>query len=211
PMPPGRALPRDADAVILFGTKSTLGELAFLRAQGWDHDILAHARTGGRVLGLCGGFQMLGRSIADDAGADGPAGRAQGLGLLDVYTELSLAKTVRTVQGHCLRTGLPVSGYEIHVGRTAGPDCARALFNFQGHRDGARSADGLIEGSYLHGMFTDDDFRRAWLRQAGADGGSALEFGAAVEAALEALADGVEEALDIDSLLACAAAPSAVP
>ncbi len=207
-VPPGRALPRDADAVILFGTKSTLGELAFLRAQGWDHDILAHARTGGRVLGLCGGFQMLGHSIADDAGADGPAGRAQGLCLLDVYTELSLAKTVRTVQGHCLRTGLPVSGYEIHVGRTAGPDCARALFNFQGRRDGARSADGLIEGSYLHGMFTDDDFRRAWLRQAGADGGSALEFGAAVEAALEALADGVEEALDIDALLACAAAPS---
>jgi len=210
-VPPGRALPRDADAVILFGTKSTLGELAFLRAQGWDHDILAHARTGGRVLGLCGGFQMLGHRITDEAGADGPAGRAQGLGLLDVSTELSLAKTVRTVQGHCLRTGLPVSGYEIHVGRTAGPDCVRALFNLQGRRDGARSADGLVEGSYLHGMFTHDDFRRAWLRQAGADGSSTLDFGTAVEAALEALADGVEEALDIHALLACAAAPSVAP
>ena len=206
-VPPGRALPRDADVVILFGTKSTLGELAFLRAQGWDHDILAHARAGGRVLGLCGGFQMLGRSIADDTGADGRAGQADGLGLLDVDTDMSSAKTVHSVQGHCLRSHLPVSGYEIHVGRTIGRDCARPLFNLEGRTDGARSADGLVEGSYLHGMFTHDDFRQDWLRQAGTEGRSTLAYGAAVEAALEALADGVEEALDIDGLLACAARP----
>ena len=206
-VPPGQALPRNADVVILFGTKSTLGELAFLRAQGWDHDILAHARAGGRVLGLCGGFQMLGRSITDHAGTDGPAGRADGLGLLDVRTELSSAKTVGAVQGHCLRSRLPVSGYEIHVGHTTGADCARPLFDLGGRTDGACSADGLVEGSYLHGMFTDDDFRRAWLRQAGAEARSTLQYDAAVEAALEALADGVEEALDIDRLLACAATP----
>ena len=210
-VPPGRALPRDADVVILFGTKSTLGDLAFLRAQGWDHDILSHARAGGRVLGLCGGFQMLGRSIADEAGADGRTGQADGLGLLNVHTDMSSAKTVHTVQGHCLRSNLPVSGYEIHVGRTTGPDCDRALFNLEGGTDGARSADGLVEGSYLHGIFTHDDFRRAWLRQAGAEGNSTLEYGPRVEAALEALADGVERALDIDRLLACAAQPSIMP
>ena len=206
-VPPGQALPRNADVVILFGTKSTLGELAFLRAQGWDHDILAHARAGGRVLGLCGGFQMLGRSITDHAGTDGPAGRADGLGLLDVRTDMSSAKTVGAVQGRCLRSRLPVSGYEIHVGHTTGADCARPLFDLGGRTDGACSADGLVEGSYVHGMFTDDDFRRAWLRQAGAEARSALQYDAAVEAALEALADGVEEALDVDRLLACAATP----
>ena len=210
-VPPGRPLPRDADAVILFGTKSTLGELAFLRAQGWEHDILAHARAGGRVLGLCGGFQMLGRTIDDAHGTDGPAGRAPGLGLLDVQTDMSAAKAVQTVRGRCARTGMPVAGYEIHVGRTTGPDCARPMFDLEGRNDGARSADGRVEGSYLHGMFTHDGFRRAWLRQAGAATTSTLNYDAAVETALDALADGVEQALDIDALLACAAPPLANP
>ncbi len=210
-VPPGDPLPRDADVVILFGTKSTLGDLAFLRAQGWDHDILAHARAGGRVMGLCGGFQMLGRTIEDEQGTDGPPGRAPGLGLLDVQTDMSVAKAVQTVRGHCVRTGLPVTGYEIHVGRTDGRDCIRPLFDLDGRTDGARSPDGLIEGSYLHGMFTDDGFRRAWLKQAGANDSSTLDYGAAVESALDALADGVEQALDIDALLACATAPRTVP
>ena len=206
-VPPGRPLPRDADVAILFGTKSTLGELAFLRAQGWDHDILAHARAGGRVLGLCGGFQMLGRTVDDAQGTDGAPGRARGLGLLDVHTDMSAVKAVQSVRGRCVRTRLPVSGYEIHVGRTTGPDCARPLFELDDRMDGARSRDGRIEGSYLHGLFTDNGFRRAWLRQAGAGGDSPLDYGAAVEAALNALADGVEEALDIDRLLACARTP----
>ena len=208
-VPPGDPLPRDADVVILFGTKSTLGDLAFLRAHGWDHDILAHARAGGRVLGLCGGFQMLGRTIDDAQGTDGPPGRAPGLGLLDVHTDMSAAKAVRTVRGRCVRTHLRVTGYEIHVGRTDGRDCVRPLFDLDGRADGARSPDGLIEGSYLHGMFTDDGFRRAWLQQAGASDSSTLDYGAAVESALDALADEVEQALDIDALLACATAPLA--
>ena len=210
-VPPGDPLPRDADVVILFGTKSTLGDLAFLRAQGWDHDILAHARAGGRVLGLCGGFQMLGRTIEDAQGTDGPPGQAPGLGLLDVHTDMSVAKAVHTFRGHCVRTGSSVTGYEIHVGRTTGPDCKRPLFELNEGTDGARSPDGRIEGSYLHGMFTDNAFRQAWLRQAGADGGSSLDYGAAVESALDALADGVEQALDIDALLACATAPLTAP
>ena len=209
-VPPGRPLPRDADVIILFGTKSTLGELAFLRAQGWDIDILAHARAGGRVLGLCGGYQMLGAAIVDPGGADGPPGRAEGLGLLDVNTEMTGTKTVRPVQGRCLNTELPVAGYEIHVGRTSGDDCARPLFDLDGRPDGARSADGLVEGSYVHGVFGNDGFRRAWLRRAGAGGGSELDYSTAVEQAIDRLADGVGRAIDIERLLACAAQPFGV-
>ena len=207
-VPPGRPLPRDADVVVLFGTKSTLGDLEFLRAQGWDHDILAHARAGGRVLGLCGGFQMLGTGIEDAEGIDGRSGHAIGLGLLDVHTEMSGSKAVHPVEGRCVSTGLPVTGYEIHVGRTVGKDCKRPMFDLEGRADGARSADGLIEGSYVHGVFTRDEFRSAWLRRAGADGGSSLDYGAAVDTALEALADGVEHAIDVEALFACAAKPS---
>ena len=204
-IPPGRPLPRDADVMILFGTKSTIGDLQFLRAQGWDHDILAHARAGGRVLGLCGGFQMLGAGIVDPDGSDGRAGQARGLGLLDVHTEMSGSKTVRPVAGNCANTDLAVTGYEIHVGRTTGGDCSRPMFNLDGRADGARSADGRIEGSYVHGVFAENEFRRAWLRRAGADARSNLDYGAAVEAALNAWADGVERAIDVDALLTCAA------
>ncbi|MYF70993.1 MAG: cobyric acid synthase [Proteobacteria bacterium] len=207
-IPPGRPLPRDTDVVILFGTKSTLGDLRFLRSQGWDHDILAHARTGGRVLGLCGGYQMLGSRIEDAEGVDGRPGQEPGLGLLDVHTEMSGSKAVRPVEGRCVSTGLPVTGYEIHVGRTTGKDCVRPMFDLGGRADGARSTDGLIEGSYVHGVFTEDEFRRDWLRRAGAAGRSSLDYGAAVEAALVAWADGVERAVDVDALLACAVSPS---
>ena len=206
-VPPGRPLPRDADVIILFGTKSTLGELAFLRAQGWDHDIHSHVRGGGRLLGLCGGYQMLGTGIADPDGTDGPPGQVDGLGLLDVRTEMTDTKTVRPVQGQCLITGLPVAGYEIHVGRTSGGDCERPLFDLDGRADGARSADGLVEGSYVHGVFGNDEFRRAWLRRAGAASGSQLDYSAAIEQAIDRMADGVEQAIDIEKLLACAAQP----
>ncbi len=206
--PPGKPLPRDADVIILFGSKSTVGDLSFLRAQGWDHDILAHARSGGRVLGLCGGFQMLGKSIVDRDGADGPPGETSGLGLLDVYTEMSAGKTVRSVQGHYANTSLPVSGYEIHVGRTCGKDTERPMFNFSGRAEGAVSADGLIQGSYVHGVFASNAFRRAWLRQCGAEGDTGLDYPAAVERSLDELADAVEKAVDIEALLACAARPT---
>ena len=207
-IPPGQPLPRDADVVILFGTKSTLGDLQFLRSQGWDHDILAHARTGGRVLGLCGGYQMLGSQIEDAQGVDGRAGQEAGLGLLDVRTEMSESKAVRPVEGRCVNTGSPVTGYEIHVGLTTGSDCERPMFELGGRADGARSANGLIEGSYVHGVFREDAFRRAWLQRAGAAGRSDLDYGAAVEAALDAWADGVEQAVDVEALLACAASPT---
>ena len=203
-VPPGRPIPRDCDVVLLFGSKSTLGELAYLRQQGWDHDILAHARGGGRVLGICGGFQLLGRRVHDPAGVDGSPGSAEALGLLDVETTMVADKTVQAVTGVCAVSGVPVSGYEIHAGRTRGPDCERAVFEIGGRRDGALSVDGRVAGTYLHGMFANDAFREQWLRRAGATALPGYGYAAAVEAALEALAEHVENAVDVDALLAAA-------
>ena len=207
-IPPGRPIPRDCDVVLLFGTKSTLGELAWLREQGWDHDILAHARSGGRVLGICGGFQLLGRRIHDPAGIDGPAGSAEGLRLLDVETTMSPEKTVRQVTGVCVDSGAPVSGYEIHAGETRGPDCKRAVFEIGGRRDGAVSVNGRVAGTYLHGMFANDVFRNTWLQRVAATSLQEYDYGASVEGALDALADHVERAVDVDVLLAAARPPT---
>lgn len=199
-IPPGRPLPRGADLVILFGTKSTLGDLAFLREQGWDHDIHAHARTGGAVLGICGGYQMLGRRISDPEGFDGVAGSADGLGLLDVETEMTAQKQVTPISGVCASSGHPLQGYEIHTGRTSGPDTGRPFATLDGAPDGARSANGRVQGTYLHGAFSADAFRRAWLEALGGSASQALDYEAAVDAALDELADGVEHVLDVDAL-----------
>ena len=201
-VPPGAALPRDADVVLLMGTKSTLGDLAFLRAQGWDHDVIAHARAGGRVLGLCGGYQMLGRRVRDPKGVDGPAGEAPGLGLLDVETEMGGEKSVRPVRGACARSGVPLAGYEIHMGTTTGADAARPFARIEGNADGAVSPDGRIEGCYVHGLFAGDAFRSLWLEGVRAGTGSTLAYEPAIERALDELAGGLEAALDIDALFA---------
>ena len=198
-----RPLPRDADVLVLPGSKSTLDDLACLRAHGWEHDILAHARAGGRVLGLCGGYQMLGRRVRDPAGADGSAGDAPGLELLDVETEMESEKAVRPVAGTCARTSAPIRGYEIHTGRTFGPDAARRPFaHLERGPDGALSADGRIEGTYVHGLFADDRFRSAWLERVRAASSSTLAWEPALEGAIDELADGLERALDVDALLA---------
>ena len=201
-VPPGTPLPRDADVVVLLGTKSTLGDLAFLRSQGWDHDVLAHARSGGRVLGLCGGYQMLGRRVRDACGVDGPAGEAAGLALLDVMTEMLGEKSVREMTGACARSSAPLAGYEIHMGRTTGPDTARPFAFLERGPDGAVSADGRIEGSYLHGLFSGDSFRASWLENVRSGGSSGLAYDAAIEQALDELADALEAALDVDAMLA---------
>ena len=204
-VPPGAPLPRDADVVVLPGTKSTLGDLAFLRSQGWDHDVIAHARSGGRVLGLCGGYQMLGRRVRDPGGVDGPAGEAPGLALLDVETVMEGEKSVRPVAGTCARSGAALSGYEIHMGATTGPDAARPfayLADGAPLADGAVSADGRVEGSYVHGLFAGDEFRARWLEGVRAGTSSALAYEPAVEQALDELADGIEAALDVEALFA---------
>jgi adenosylcobyric acid synthase len=196
---PGEAIPGNADVVILPGSKSTIGDLAFLRAQGWNIDIAAHVRRGGHVLGLCGGYQMLGRTIADPDGVDGREGTVDGLSLLDIDTVMSADKSTTLVTGTHVATGTPIEGYEIHLGRSAGADCARPLVMIADRPDGACSKDGRVQGTYLHGLFTQDAFRKAWLKNLGI--ASTLAYDARIESALDALADHVEAHLDIEQLL----------
>jgi adenosylcobyric acid synthase len=201
-IPPGEPLPGDADLVILPGSKSTIGDLAFLRAQGWDIDLAAHVRRGGRVLGLCGGYQMLGRVISDPDGVEGPAGSVAGLGLLDVETVLTGEKITAPVTALHLATGQNINGYEIHLGRTSGADCARPVLDIAGRMDGAASADGRISGTYVHGLFGSDSFRTAWL--AGFGRHSGLRYADSIETTLDALADHCEAHLDIDRIITIA-------
>ncbi|HYH37960.1 MAG TPA: cobyric acid synthase [Azospirillum sp.] len=197
----GQPLPGDADVVILPGSKATIADLAFLRAQGWDIDLAAHRRRGGRVLGICGGYQMLGRRVADPQGIEGPPGEAPGLGLLDVETVLSGPKVLTEAAGIDTATGVPVAGYEMHMGRTDGPDCARPMLRLDGGApDGAVSEDGLVAGCYLHGLFGSDAFRSAFLKGLGGQGGG-LAYEATVERALDAIADRLEACVDVDGLL----------
>ncbi len=200
---PGQPIPGDAALVILPGTKSTRGDLEFLRAQGWDIDLLAHHRRGGRILGICGGYQMLGQSVADPEGIEGAPGVTPGLGLLQVDTVMRADKRLAQVRATHAASGLAVSGYEIHIGRTEGPDRARPFAHVEGRPEGARSADGRVEGSYLHGLFAEDAFRAAWLAGLGvAEGGPA--YGATVDAVLDRLAAHLEAHLDVPGLLGLA-------
>lgn len=199
----GQALPADTDLVIIPGTKSTRADLAYVRAQGWDIDLAAHVRRGGHVLGICGGYQMLGRVIRDPTGCEGPPGEVAGLGLLEVETVMTADKRLtRTTATHCA-SGVAMTGYEIHIGATDGPDCARPFARVAAGGEGACSADGRISGSYLHGLFADDAFRAAWLAGLGAQA-SGLRYGSGVEATLDGLAAHLEAHLDVTRLLALA-------
>jgi adenosylcobyric acid synthase len=198
---PGRPLPVDADLVLMPGSKATLADLASLRAEGWDIDILAHARRGARVLGLCAGFQMLGRRIADPAGIEGLPGEAAGLGLLDVETTLGPRKALREIEGSELATGQPVRGYEMHVGITAGPGMLRPMLTLTDGTAGAVSADGRIAGCYLHGLFASDAFRRTLIAALGGSGDAGLVYEARIEATLDALSAHLERHIDVDALL----------
>ena len=200
---PGRAIPGDADLVILPGTKSARGDLAFLRAQGWDVDLAAHVRRGGHVLGICGGYQLLGREVADPEGIEGPAGADPGLGLLEVSTIMTPKKRLTEVAVIHVASGVGFHGYEIHIGETHGPDRARPFAHVDGAPEGAVSADGHIVGSYLHGMFRDDAFRAAFLANLGV-ASSDTAYDAGVEETLDALAAHLEGHLDVDGLLAAA-------
>lgn len=200
---PGEAIPGDARLVILPGSKSTRGDLDFLRAQGWDIDLAAHVRRGGHVLGICGGYQMLGKFVDDPQGIEGAPGRTPGLGLLDVETVMTPDKRLTRTEAVHAPTGLAISGYEIHIGRTEGADRARPFARIGGAPEGATSADGRVTGSYLHGMFSQDAFRAAYLAQIGV-AASGRSQGASVEAALDALADHLEAHLDVGGLLGLA-------
>jgi adenosylcobyric acid synthase len=201
---PGEAIPGDCDLVLLPGSKSTMADLKALKAEGWDIDIVAHHRRGGTVLGLCGGYQMLGRSIADPDGLEGAPGRVAGLGLLAVDTVLGGEKTTSPAAGRHVESGAAVSGYEIHLGASRGEDCARPFLQVDGRDDGAVSADGLVAGTYVHGIFAGDAFRRAFLAKLGAR--ATANYEADVEAALDALAQHLATHLDLDAILAIARA-----
>ncbi|MDB5408105.1 MAG: cobyric acid synthase CobQ [Rhodospirillales bacterium] len=202
---PGRALPGDADLVLLPGSKATLADLASLREAGWDIDIAAHVRRGGRVLGLCAGYQMLGRRIADPDGIEGKAGEAAGLGLLDVETVLGPAKILRERTGSDRATGEMVRGYEMHLGTTSGAATARPMLELDDgaarRPEGASSPDGLVAGCYLHGLFASDEFRAAFLGDLGGSGTSGLRYETRIETVLDALAAHLERDLDIDRLI----------
>ena len=199
----GEAIPGDTDLVILPGSKSTRGDLAFLRAQGWDVDLAAHLRRGGCVLGICGGYQMLGKVVHDPDGIEGAVGTTPGLGLLDVETRMCADKSLDRVAAVHVASGAAMSGYEIHIGRSEGPDRARPFARIGGEDEGARSADGRVQGSYLHGMFAEDAFRRAFLTGFGAVAGAA-SYGQVVEDTLDRLATHMERHLDVDGVLAMA-------
>ncbi|WP_298257174.1 cobyric acid synthase [Bradyrhizobium sp.] len=200
---PGEAIPGDCMLVIIPGSKSTRGDLAFLRAQGWDIDLLAHHRRGGHVLGLCGGYQMLGKTVVDPEGIEGPSGETPGLGLLDVSTVMTPQKMLTRVSAYHSATAQPIDAYEIHIGRTEGPDRARPFAMRDGAPEGAISADGRVHGSYLHGLFASDAFRKAFLARFGvpaADQGYRIR----VESALDALADHIDTHLDVEGIFALA-------
>jgi adenosylcobyric acid synthase len=200
---PGTALPGDVDLVILPGSKATIADLAALRAAGFDIDIAAHRRRGGLVLGLCGGYQMLGRTVADPQGIEGSPGPVAGLALLDVETVLSAHKRLEPIRGST-DGGVSFSGYEMHMGVTAGADCARPFARRDdGASEGAVSADGRVFGTYIHGLFADDRQRAAWLGRLSA-GAAAVSYDDLIEQTLDRLAAHLNAHLDLDRLLSLA-------
>ena len=202
----GTALPGDADLVLIPGSKSTIADLAHFRAQGWDIDLHAHIRRGGHVLGICGGYQMLGREINDPDGIEGAAGSVPGLGHLDVITVMKPEKRLALTEAIYLPTGDSVSGYEIHLGETNGPDCARAWLGVGPRDEGAASPSGRVRGCYLHGLFASDRFRAAFLSNFGVHTG--LHYSDTVDQTLDALAKHVETHLDLDLLFSLAEQPT---
>lgn len=199
---PGGSL-QGADWLILPGSKNTRSDLAFMRAQGWDKQLYQHLRYGGKVLGICGGLQMLGRHLADPLGIEGEPGSSDGLGLLDLHTQLAARKTLRNVVGqlHLPAGTAPVTGYEIHAGETRG--LPPNLIDLGTHWDGYTSEDGQVVGTYLHGVFEATESLSTWLHWAGLGQVAPFDYRARVGQDLDRLADVVAESLDWPRLLAC--------
>jgi adenosylcobyric acid synthase len=200
---PGEAVPGDGDLVIIPGTKSTIGDMEFLKTQGWDVDIAAHIRRGGRVLGVCGGYQMLGKTISDPHAVENPEpGTIRGLGLIDVSTVMEPVKTLRRFDARTEK-GDTVAGYEIHMGSTNGPGTATPMFYLDGAAEGAFSEDGRAFGCYVHGLFTSDSYRARFLsawRNGEGTGGERLSYEKQIDETLDELADDMERQLDINAI-----------
>ncbi|MEO0329721.1 MAG: cobyric acid synthase [Pseudomonadota bacterium] len=201
----GDPFPDKADMIVLPGSKSTISDMMELRANGWEAPIKAFAEKGVAIVGLCGGYQILGKKISDPRGLEGDIGEIKGLGLLNVETELLPEKTVQNFEPISLEYGCELTGYEIHMGYTDGPDCARPLVNFDGRFDGAISPQGNVRGCYLHGLFGADIYRKKLLKQLGFEAEESMSYSASVEAALDELAEAIEASFDVDGLLEKAA------
>jgi adenosylcobyric acid synthase len=197
---PNAALPGDADLVILPGSKATIADMKVLRASGLEFDIRAHVRRGGLLLGLCGGYQMLGGTIADPEGVEGSPETVDGLGFLDVTTVLTGEKRLSPVAG-ATSDGAPFKGYEMHLGFTEGPDRSRPFGHVAGGAsEGARSPNGQVFGTYIHGLFAADAQRSAWLARLGA-GAAAIAYDDLIESTLDRLAGHIAAHVDLDRLL----------
>ena len=203
---PGEPINSDADLILIPGSKSTIGDLSFLVEQGWDIDIQAHIRQRKLVLGICGGYQMLGKLVSDPLGIEGNVGTAPGLGLLDVTTKLTSEKAVTKVSGTDIKFGKKITGYEIHIGSTYGPDCARPLVsirsgNSEERLDGASSPNGLVLGTYVHGLFIEDEFRHAFLQYCGLEKLSMSSFDLEIETTLDEFSEHLDKNIDVPRLL----------
>jgi len=203
---PGAAIPGDADLIILPGSKATLADLRFLRAQGWDIDIAAHVRRGGHVLGVCAGFQMLGLNVSDPDGLEGAPGAEPGLGLLDAATVIAGDKTLSEVAGRDATGNQPVSGYEMHCGVTTGAALDQPMLRLEGARaDGGINPTGRVMGCYVHGLFAQDGFRHAFLERLGG-AASDFDYDSDVDAALDELAAHLDAHLNLERILEIAGA-----
>ncbi|MBK5947871.1 cobyric acid synthase CobQ [Rhodobium orientis] len=197
---PGTPFPAETDVVLLPGSKNTRAALDALRREGWGIDILAHHRRGGRLVGVCAGFQMLGKTVRDPDGIEGPSGETPGLGLLDIATTIGPEKRLVDIDAPDAISGTRITGYEMHMGKTEGPGLARPWLMLDGRPEGAVSPDGRVMGGYLHGLFSADGFRSHWISEMGGNA-STHRYEDAVEAALDAFAEELEQDLDLDALL----------
>jgi len=202
-VPPGKPIPASASLIIIPGTKATIADLKFLRTQGWDIDIAAHVRRGGHVLGICGGYQMLGETISDPDAIEGRAESVTGLRLLPVTTTLTAAKTLTNSSGKTIADDQKFNGYEIHVGETTRVNAEPMIQFDNGRFDGAVSTNERISGCYVHGLFNAASQRQSWLAKLGVES-NGEEQDAVVDQALDDLADALGEYVDIDRLLAIA-------
>ncbi|WP_340161503.1 cobyric acid synthase [uncultured Hoeflea sp.] len=197
---PGERLPGDAGLVILPGSKSTISDLADFRRQGWDADLEAHRRRGGRIIGICGGLQMLGRMVRDPQGVEGGETATEGLGFLDIETEMAPEKTVRNISARSAEYDVALSGYEIHLGVSKGADAVRPMTILDGRPDGAMSPDGRVSGTYLHGLFDSDEYRARLLAEFGIRGGES-NYRADVDRALDEIAEELDRLVGFKQLM----------
>ena len=195
----GEAIPGDARLVIIPGSKSTIEDLNFIKSQKWDIDIKAHYNRGNYILGICAGYQMLGKLIDNSLGKEGNPSIEKGLNLLDVNTVLSSNKTLKRTVANDFKTGISFEGYEIHIGKTEGNDCNNPFAMVKDKKDGAVSDDGLVMGSYLHGMFVNNEFRSMFLNKIGLKS-SNLDYKKEVNKSLDDFADLIEDNINVSEV-----------